>query len=144
MDEDSILADLAEIALERYREAMWPALTSMGSGAERLCAALEALCSQAEENMELLLALRSSTDAVFHDDDGPEALTRSVFTEPFERLLCDGIKDGTVRQVDVAETATVLFNLVGWTYIHLRTGHRWNPERARTRVLETALHGVLP
>lgn len=141
---DSILAELTEIALQRYREALWPALTSPGSGAERLRVALEALCAQTEENMELLIALRSRADAVFHDDQESEALTRSVFTEPFERLLRDGIQDGTLRDVDVTETATVLFNLVGWTYIHLRTGHRWNPERARIRLLEIALEGVLP
>ena len=140
---DAILDGLTEVALQRYREALWPALTAPGSAAERLQLGLSALCSQAEENMELLLALRSRTDEVFHEE-GAEALTRSVFSEPFERLLRDGIQDGTLREVDVQETATVLFNLVGWTYIHLRTGHHWGIERARESVLGVALHGVLP
>jgi len=45
-----------------------------------------------------------------------------VFTESLERLLRDGIADGTLRPEDLRESATVLFNLVGWTYIHLRSG----------------------
>jgi hypothetical protein len=53
-----------------------------------------------------------------------------VFTEPLEKLLREGAADGRLRDVDPVQTATVLFNLVGWTYIHLRTGHGWRPERA--------------
>lgn len=140
---DAILDALTEAALQSYREALWPALTAPGSAAERLEMALSALLAQAEENMELLLALRSRTDEVFHEE-AEEALTRSVFSEPFERLLRDGIADGTLRKVEVEETATVLFNLVGWTYIHLRSGHHWSIERARENVLAIALHGVLP
>jgi len=137
-----ILDALTEKAIEAYRAALWPALTGPGSGGERLEQALRALCDSAEENLELLVALRQQTDAIFHEPDGGEALTRSVFTEPLERLLRDGIADGSLRSVDPVETATVLFNLVGWTYIHLRTGHRWSPEHARERTVEIALHGV--
>jgi hypothetical protein len=36
-----------------------------------------------------------------------------VFTEPLEKLLREGIADGSLRDVDPVETATVLFNLVG-------------------------------
>jgi hypothetical protein len=40
--------------------------------------------------------------------------------------------DGSIRQADPVETATVLFNLVSWTYRHLRQGHGWPPSgRAR-------------
>lgn len=139
---DTILARLTELATERYRTALWPSLTSPGTAAERLHSALEALCGQAEENMEILIALRSQTDEVFHEP-GTEAMTRSMFTEPFERILLDGARDGSLREVDALETATVLFNLVGWTYIHLRTGHGWSADRARDRVLDVALNGVL-
>jgi hypothetical protein len=72
-----------------------------------------------------------------------EALTRNVFTQPLEKLLRDGIADRTVRDLDPLETATLLFNLVGWTYIHMRTGPGWPPERARVAVLDIALNGVL-
>ena len=137
-----ILDALTEKALDAYRAALWPALTAPGTGGERLEQALHALCASAEENLELLVALRSQTDAIFHEAEPGEAMTRSVFTEPLERLLRDGVADRSLRALDPVETATVLFNLVGWTYIHLRTGHRWTPERARERTIEVALRGV--
>lgn len=139
---EDILAALTERATEAYRAALWPALTAPGTGRARLELALRALCDSAEDNLELLVALRSQTDAIFHEDDAEEALTRSVFTEPLERLLRDGIADGTLREADPVETATLLFNLVGWTYIHMRTGHRWTVEHARERTIAIALCGV--
>jgi AcrR family transcriptional regulator len=139
---EDILAALTERATDAYRGALWPALTGAGTGRERLERALRALCDSAEENLELLVALRSQTDAIFHEDATEEAMTRSVFTEPLERLLRDGIADGTLRDSDPVETATLLFNLVGWTYIHMRTGHRWTIEHARQRTIEIALCGV--
>ncbi len=139
---ERILAMLAEQATKRYQETMWPVLTASGSGRERLELALAVLCELAEENMALLLALDASANAaVFHDDE-EEQLTRSVYTEPLERMLRDGASDGTLRQVEPIEVATVLFNLVGWTYIHLRSGHRWKADRARKSTLEIALNGV--
>jgi AcrR family transcriptional regulator len=138
-----ILDALTEKAIEAYRAALWPALTAPGTGGERLEQALRALCASAEENLELLVALRSQTDAIFHQPERGEAMTRSVFTEPLERLLRDGTADGSLRALDPVETATVLFNLVGWTYIHLRTGHGWAPEHSRERTIEIALRGVV-
>src|SRR3954447_10827291 len=140
---DTILAELSTRAVESYRAALWPALTGPGSGAERLEQALLALCEQAEENLELLVALRSQSDAIFHDS-GEEPLTRDVFTEPLERLLRDGAQDGSLRTTDFPETATVVFNLVGWTYVHLRTGHRWPPECALKHLIAIAMEGGRP
>ena len=142
VSKDGLLAELVVRATDDYRRAMWPALTAEGTGAERLEQALEALCLSAEENLALLVAVRAQSDAIFHRDE-EEALTRTVFTEPLERLLRDGAADGSLREVDPIEHATVLFNLVGWSYIHLRTGHGWPPERASASILETVLHGVL-
>jgi AcrR family transcriptional regulator len=139
---EAILAALVERAVDDYRAAMWPALTALGSGRDRLEAALDALVDQTEANLDLLLALRSQTDRVFHNP-GEEALTRDVFTQPLERLLADGAADGSLRELDAAEAGTVLFNQVGWTYVHLRTGHRWHPERAKRAVLDLALRGVV-
>jgi AcrR family transcriptional regulator len=140
-----VLALLAEDATRQYRDAMWTALTASGSGRERLELALRTLCENAEENLEVLLALGSQTDAVFHEAEGDEgAMTRDVFTEPLARLLQDGASDGSLRPVKAAETATLLFNAVGWTYIHLRSGHRWSAKRARTRTVDLVLHGLLP
>lgn len=138
-----LLEQLSADATVRYRALMWPALTSAGTGAARLAHALEALCDSAEENMALLLALRAQSDAIFHREEEEEALTRTVFTEPLERLLRDGADDGSLRDVDPVQTATVLFNMVGWTYIHLRTGHGWNPERARRATLDPVLNGLV-
>ena len=139
-----ILARRGERAIERYRTAIWPALTASGTARERLEAALEVICELAEANLNLLLALDASANAaVFHDDGKSETMTRNVFTEPLERLLRDGVVDGTLRESDAEETATVLFNLVGWTYIHLRAGHGWNAERAQAAVLDLALNGLV-
>lgn len=138
---ERLLAALTAVATEEYRAAMWPMLTGAEPAAERLRRALEVLCREAERHMGLLLALRAQTDAVFHEDDD-EALTRNVFTEPLERLLRDGIADGSVCADDPVEMATVLFNMAGWTYIHLRTGHGWPPERALRAVLEPIWHGL--
>jgi hypothetical protein len=55
--------------------------------------------------MSLLVALRAQSDGVFHRQGEEEALTRSVFTEPLERLLRDGIADGSLREVEPLETA---------------------------------------
>lgn len=134
VSKELILEALSERAVEAYRAAMWPALTGTGSGRERLEQALEALCRVAEEHLELLLAVRAQSDRIFHEEAEEEASTRTVFTEPLERLLHDGARDGSLRAVDPQETATLLFNMVGWTYIHLRTGHRWAPERSRALV----------
>ncbi len=143
VSKDGLLAELVARATEDYRAALWPALTGEGTGAERLAQALEALCDQAERHMPLLVALRAQNDAVFHQTGEEEALTRTVFTEPLERLLRDGAADGSLREVDAVETATTLFNLVGHTYIHLRTGHGWKPERAMRATLDPVLYGLL-
>ena len=142
VSKDSLLAELVAQATEDYRRSMWPALTGGGTGAERLAEALAALCRSAEDHMALLVALRAQSDGIFHREED-EAMTRNVFTEPLERLLRDGIADGSLRPVDPVESATVLFNLVGWTYIHLRTGHGWQPERALRATLDPVLHGLL-
>jgi len=132
----------ADMAAE-HREALWPALTGPGDARERLERALAAQCQLSEGNLELLEALGSRAhDAVYHEDERP-ALTRDVFVEPLRRLLQDGAADGSLREVDEAETATVLLNLVGFTYRHLRLGHGWEPERAQTAVLDIALRGVV-
>jgi AcrR family transcriptional regulator len=139
----TILGTLTARAVDDYRARMWPALTGCGSARERMEAALEALCEAAEANLELLIALRSQADRVFHEG-GEEVMTQRVFTDPLERLLRDGTADGSLRAVDARETATVLFNLVGWTYVHMRTGHGWPPERAAQGVLDIALNGLAP
>jgi AcrR family transcriptional regulator len=142
VNKDDLLAQLAARATEDYRQQMWPALTGAGSGAARLRLALEALCNSTEANLELLVALSGRTEGIFHREE-PEPLTRDVFTDPLARILRDGAADGSLRAVDVEETATVLFNMVGWTYMHLRTGHGWSAGRARAATLDPLLGGLV-
>jgi AcrR family transcriptional regulator len=139
-----IVRALAQRLEADCREAMWPALVARGTGRERLLLALELLCAVTERNLALLEALSApSRDAIYHDP-GPARLTRSVFVEPLERLLLDGALDGSLAEVDAAETATVLFNAVGHTYRHLRRGHGWSPARARRDLVTLMICGVLP
>jgi len=141
---ESIIETLVAGALEEYRAALWPALTGRGSARERLEHALRGLCEVAEGYLGLIEALPAERDALFHDDDssGEEMLTRTPFTDPLLKLLREGEADGTLDAGDAEETATVLFNQVSWTYIHLRNGHRWNPERARDAVVRLTIEGV--
>jgi AcrR family transcriptional regulator len=142
VSKDGLLAELVARATEDYRAAMWPALTGDGTGADRLHAALEALCGAAERHLALLVALRSQSDSVFHRREDV-ALTRGVWTAPLERLLRDGAADGSLRVVDPKETATLLFNMVGWTYVHMRTAHGWKAESAVRATLDPLFHGLL-
>ena len=48
----------------------------------------------------------------------------------------------TIAIDDPVETATLIFNAVGHTYRHMRTGHRWPAERARERVVGLVLDGL--
>jgi AcrR family transcriptional regulator len=139
---EGLLGALAERLEAAYRGGMWPALTASGSGRERLEQALAGYCEAVEANLEVLVALAEADhDAIFHED-GPRGLTRPAFTEPIRRLLQDGVADGSLVADDPDETATLLLNLVSWTYRHLRRGHGWTPQRARDGVLRIALDGV--
>ena len=135
---EAILAALADGILESYREALWPALTARGTGAERLRSALGALCEVAERRLGLLLAL----GAALESGGDSAGLGGSSFTEPLERLLRDGAADGSLREVDARETAPALLNVALWTYVHLRAGSRWSARRARRVTLDLALRGV--
>jgi AcrR family transcriptional regulator len=141
---ERVLEELTARAVDRYRALMWPALTAPGSGRERLEQGLGALCAAAEEHLELMVALRAQADAIFHEDAEGETPTRAIFTDPLERMLRDGAADGSLRAGDARELATLVFNQVGWTYVHLRTGHRWRPKKARTALIELTIRGLLP
>lgn len=140
-----MLAALVDDLEREHRDSLLPALAAPGTGRERLELALGANCDVAERNLELLAALSEQEHgAIFHEPDGNErgVLSRTVMTAPLQRLLIDGAADGSLAPTDAEEVATVLFNLVGHTYRHLRRGHGWPPERARAAVLSIALDGV--
>lgn len=138
--EDLIGALTAEAA-DTYSRAMLPALAGSGTARERLESALDALCVTADEHLHLLAGMFLAHGEVFHKP-GPEAMVVDVFAEPFERLLRDGAVDGTLRELPATITATALFNLVGWGYIHLRAAHYWEPEIARRILLDLVLNGT--
>jgi AcrR family transcriptional regulator len=143
VDRAALVAGLARRVEDEFRAELWPVITAPGSGAQRLERALEVLCDVAERHRHLLQALAGpATDAVFHEG-GPQGFTRATWTDPLERLLRDGAADGSLRaDLHARQTATVLFNLVGWTYLHLRSGHGGTPARARSATLDVALRGV--
>jgi AcrR family transcriptional regulator len=137
----AILAALAERLEADYRSSMWPALVADAESArDRLELVLNAQCAVADSNLAVIDALDDATrNAVFHEG----ALTREVFVEPLIRLLRDGATDGSLRAADdPVEQATVIFNVVGHGYRHLRTGHGWPHERARDAVVRLALDGA--
>ncbi len=134
-------------AADEYQRAVWPTLVSAGTGLDRLDRALRHTCRVADAWRYLLVGLFAEDGGIFHEPDdatGDEraraVATRSVFVEPLARLLRDGALDDTLVEVDdVNQTATVLFNQVGWTYLALRVGQRWSQESAEEAVVALAL-----
>ncbi len=138
-----ILAVIAGQLEAEYRDAMWKALVGKGNAAARLRYALELQCEVSERNLAMLDALSGpSREEIYHESDA-RRLTRKVFVEPIERLLLDGAADGSLAALDVEETATVVFNMIGHTYRHLRTGHGWSAARARAGVVRLAMDGLV-
>ena len=142
LSRERLLAALAIDVRAAYRQALWPALTAKGTGRERLELALRGECDVVDSHVEVLEALDEPTHGrVFHEP-GSSGLTHPDLVEPIERILLDGVADGTLRDLPPAETATLLLNLVGHTYRHLRRQHGWTAARARERILDVALRGV--
>jgi AcrR family transcriptional regulator len=139
-----ILGALAARLETDYREALWPAMVSKGTGRARLEQALVSVCEVTERNLRLHEALSDRTREEIYHEPGPEPLTRRAFVEPLERLLLDGVADGSLVAVESDDALTVLFNAVTHTYSHLRTGHRWPPERARSGVIRLVIDGFGP
>ena len=121
------LAALGEQLEGEYREALRPALTAPGAALERLELALDSLCGVADTNLELLDALgHAERDAVFHEQAGRRSPSGC---SPSPSGGCSPTARPRGRSPSgPEETATVLFNLVGHTYRHLRTDHGWSRE----------------
>jgi AcrR family transcriptional regulator len=143
---EDIRAGLIRLLEAEYRDAALPALVSDAAAPDRLAAVLRSVCAVDERYLGLLDALGDHLDALFHEDTATaagETLTRATYTDPLQRILADGARDGTLRLPhDGAESATLLFNATGWTYRHMRIGHRWPPEKASARVVELLVDGV--
>lgn len=141
---EEIFALLARDYEEAFRAALWPAVTGRGTGAERLEAMLVAVCEVTEDHLSFLAALDEESDRRFFHESDDEVHSRDGYIDPIERLLVDGMADGSIRQVNLEETATVLVNAVDRTYRHLRRAHDWDPVRSREVLIELVLRGLLP
>ncbi|MEU9451471.1 TetR/AcrR family transcriptional regulator [Streptomyces sp. NPDC048277] len=133
-------------AAQAWQAALWPALTADGSGAARLRRAMRAACAVVEQHLQLLTGLSTVPDPVFHLDgeDGTGHRTRDIYVTPFRRLLQDGQADGSLRaDLDQEQTATLLFNVITRTYLHLRSGHGWPPDRTADALLDLVTPGLL-
>lgn len=120
-----------------FRAAMYPILTSGGTGRERLERGLIALCELLDRHLPLLLA----TDEAFHQEPRPGQ--PPDYLHPFITFVRDGSADGSLAPTaNAVETADVLFNAVAWPYVHLRGRHEWPAGRAASRVVGLVLNGV--
>ncbi len=141
---EEIFALLARDYEEAFRAALWPSVTGRGTGAERLQATLVAVCEVTEDHLPFLSALDEEADRRFFHEPTDEMHSRRGYINPIERLLADGIADGSIRDVEIEETATVLVNAVDRSYRHLRRSHDWEPPRARQALIDLMLRGLLP
>lgn len=144
---DLLIDALTVGAAQAWQAALWPALTGAGNAATRLRAALRACCDVVEQHLPLLAGLSTAPDPVFHlDDPAPNSSgARDFYVRPFERLLHDGLADGSLSSpLEPTDTATLLSNIVPRTYLHLRVGHGWPAGRAADGLLALVLPALLP
>ena len=133
----SLVAAAASAAAAEFREGVLPALADGGTAEHRLTLLLEALFDVADRHLALLALLYDGPTAVFHMSGGgtaATAVTRFEYIEPFERVLRDGVADGTLASADPARDAELIFNAAGWTYVHLRRTHGHTRKRARSDI----------
>lgn len=142
-----ILAGLALQAALALREAYWPVLLAEGTGAERLHAALQAICDVAEDHLAVLAGLFAVDGGLFHDppDTSGEIGTRASLVAPLVKLLRDGGRDGSLRSTEDPERmAALIFNTIGWSYVHLRHSQHWPAATTRQGLIDLILLGLTP
>ena len=128
---------IGELA-EDFRAAMYPILTSGGTGRERLTRGLEALCDLLDRHLPLMLA----NDEAFHQETAPGV--PPDYLHPFIQFLREGASDGSLPHPDdVVEVGDLAFNTTAWPYVHLRGRHAWPAQRAKARVVAVVLHGIV-
>lgn len=139
---EEILALLVDAYERDFRESLEPAVAGRGTGLRRLRRALLSVCEVTERHLAFLRGLDEETDQRFFHERAPEVRSREAYVSPFERVLEEGMRDGSIRRVDVRETSTLLVNAVDRTYRHLRIAHGWPPARARRALLDLLARGV--
>jgi AcrR family transcriptional regulator len=139
---EEILALLVDAYERDFRESLEPAVAGRGTGLKRLRRALLSVCEVTERHLAFLRGLDEETDQRFFHERAAEVRSREAYVSPFERVLEEGMRDGSIRRVDVRETSTLLVNAVDRTYRHLRIAHGWPPARARRALLDLLARGV--
>jgi AcrR family transcriptional regulator len=128
---------IGELAAD-FRTAMYPILTSGGTGRERLTRGLEALCDLLDRHLPLMLA----NDEAFHQETAPGV--PPDYLHPFIQFLREGATDGSLPHPDdVVEAADLAFNATAWPYVHLRGRHGWPAERAKASIVGVVLNGIV-
>lgn len=136
-----LVVEVSRRASDDLRRALWPTLTGGGDAADRLDRALRTLCEVAERHAGPLVALYGQPAVPL--PDAPERTTSFQFIEPFERLLADGVLDGSLRSEDPKRDATLAANAVFWSYLHMRRAHRWDPPALVDRLVAMAVAPLL-
>ena len=137
---EEIFQLLARAYEEDHRASLAAAVARPGSSADRLRRGLAAACAASERHLDFLRGLDDEADTrLFHVG----GTSRAGFVSPIERVLRDGIRDGSFRRVPVRSTAILLVNAADRTYRHLRIAHGWPPARARESI-ELLVRGLAP
>jgi AcrR family transcriptional regulator len=129
----TLVTAAAAAAAAEFREGALGALSDGGTARHRLTLLLDALFDVADRHLALLALLYDGPTAVFHLTAGGSeaAVTRFEYTEPFERILRDGLADATLTTPDPSRDAELIFNVAGWTYVHMRRSHGQPADQAR-------------
>ena len=133
--DDYVIAVIGRVS-DDLRASLWPVLTGADNAATRLASALHTLCEVFERHRGILAALYSTP--AWPIPSKPGRTTSLEFIEPFERLLLDGIADGSLASDDPRADATLVANSVAWTYLHMRHAHRWPCQRTADRTIAMA------
>ena len=92
---------------------------------------LASVCAVSERHLAFLRGLDEEEDTrLFHVD----GVSRAGFVAPLERVLREGMRDGSFRKLPVRATATLLVNAADRTYRHMRAAHGWSPMRSREAI----------
>lgn len=135
---EEIFQLLARAYEQDFRSALAAAVAAPGSAPERLRRGLEAVCAVSERHLAFLRGLDEDADTrLFHE----QGVSRAGFVAPLERVLRQGMRDGSLRRLPVESTATLLVNAADRTYRHMRAAHGWSPQRA-CAAIELLVRGV--
>ena len=137
---EEIFQLLARAYEDDFRSSLAAAVDGSGSGADRLRRGLAAACASSERHLDFLRGLDDEADTrLFHVG----GTSRAGFVAPIERVLRDGMRDGSFRRVPVRSTAMLLVNAADRTYRHLRIAHGWTPARSRGAI-DLLVRGLAP